>query len=64
MLFERAGLMGRMPRIVASGSRSDAYSDFCTAIKNVGPNDYVLLLDDSEAPVTVAPWQHVALRDG
>ena len=30
----KAGLAGRMPRIVACGSRADAYDSFCTAIGN------------------------------
>lgn len=29
--FKRAGFKDRMPRIVACGSRNNAYDDFCTA---------------------------------
>ncbi|MDR0720595.1 MAG: hypothetical protein LBF78_13230, partial [Treponema sp.] len=30
--LEKAGLKGYMPRIVACGSRNNAYADFCTAM--------------------------------
>lgn len=32
-LLEKAGFKGRMPRIVACGSRNDAFDSFCTAIR-------------------------------
>ena len=38
-----------MPRIVACGSRDDAFSSFCTAVKN---GEAAMLLVDSEAPVS------------
>lgn len=44
----KAGLAGRMPRIVACGSRADAYDSFCTAIRN---GEAAMLLVDSESPV-------------
>jgi hypothetical protein len=75
--LERAGLAGRMPRIVACGSRADAYDSFCTA---VGSGDMAMLLVDSEAPVVPVaqlgdatkradrdrwqPWQHLHQREG
>lgn len=75
--IEKAGLKGHMPRIVACGSRGDAYDSFCTALENGEP---ALLLVDSEAPVAPAsqpgdanikdaretwlPWQHLLQRQG
>ncbi len=73
----KAGLAGRMPRVVACGSRADAYDSFCTAIQNGEP---AMLLVDSEAPVLASaqpgdavqredrdrwqPWLHLARRLG
>lgn len=65
--FEKAGLKGKMPRIVACGSRSHAYNDFCTALAQAKSNDVIVLLVDSESPVTVSEdqvWQHVLHREG
>lgn len=69
--LQKAGLQGRMPRIVACGSRRDAYDSFCTAIAN---GETAFLLIDSEAPVLAhhqqgemhewLPWQHLAGREG
>lgn len=63
--FRRAGLEGRMPRIVACGGRRRAYDSFRTSHENAGPDDLPILLVDSEAPVAeVDPWEHVRLRAG
>ena len=69
--LEQTGLKGRMPRIVACGSRRDAYESFCTALET---GESAFLLVDSEAPVsgqnqqgqsdTWLPWQHLAQRPG
>ncbi len=75
--LEKAGFKGRMPRIVACGSRTDAYDSFCTAVRSGEP---ALLLVDSEAAVAEAhqpgddrnpldraewlPWQHLRQRQG
>jgi hypothetical protein len=66
----KAGLTKR-PRVVACGSRRDAYDSFCTAIAN---GEAAVLLVDSEAPVAVQqqsdkpetwqPWQHLKQRQG
>ena len=61
--FRRAGFDGRMPAIVACGSRNDAYQSFCMALENAGAEDFPLLLVDSEAPVNQAPWDHLRTRD-
>lgn len=62
----RSGLDGHMPRIVACGSRQNAYDDFCTALRSGNP---AMLLVDSEAPVAGEqapwqPWQHLLNRAG
>lgn len=73
----KAGLAGRMPRVVACGSRADAYDSFCTAISN---GEAAMLLVDSEAPVVAdaqqgdgatredwerwQPWLHLKQRQG
>ena len=52
-----------MPRIVASGSREDAYDAFKTA--HTRGNRHVMLLVDAEGPVAAAgPWEHLRQRDG
>ncbi|MGH8803165.1 MAG: DUF4276 family protein [Polaromonas sp.] len=60
--LEQAGLQGHMPRIVACGSRNNAYDDFKTALAQ---GCLAMLLVDSEAPVTAdgKPWAHLAARD-
>lgn len=63
--FRKAGLTKRMPRIVASGSRLEAFEDFCTALKKAADNEFIVLLVDSEAAVSdgVGPWAHLKNRD-
>ncbi len=64
-LFEKAGLRGRMPRVVACGSRNDAFGDFSVAVKHRGTRaSFPVLLVDSEAPVTRGAWDHLRHRDG
>lgn len=65
-----AGLTNR-PRVVACGSRGDAYDSFCTEINSGNP---AMLLVDSEAaviashqqgkPDTWTPWVHLKQRQG
>jgi hypothetical protein len=63
--FRKAGLVGRMPRIVACGGRRHAYDSFRTSHENAGMYDFSILLVDSEAPVVgTDPWEHVRLRAG
>ena len=67
--FEAAGLKGKMPRLVACGSRNTAFDKFKTAIKN---GQDALLLVDSESPVLADPqtgkpvslWKHLKAREG
>ena len=65
----KAGVKNR-PRVVACGSRRDAYESFCTAIAQ---GDAALLLVDSEDAVAAqhqaglpeqwSPWGHLRQRD-
>ena len=75
--LSKAGLAGRMPRVVACGSRADAYDSFCTALRS---GEAAMLLVDSEAPMLAAaqpgdasqpedrkrwqPWLHLKQRKG
>ncbi len=65
-LLERSGLAGRCPRLVACGSRSDAFARFKADLKTAAAEDFVALLVDSEEPVgdLNQPWAHLAARDG
>lgn len=56
---------GRLPRIIACGSRNSAYSDFSTEFL-LKKTAYVALLVDSEDAVadTNKPWEHLKKRDG
>lgn len=64
--FAKASLAGRMPRIIACGSRNTAYDKFCTAFRNRRTNEFIVLLVDSENPVAAGnrPWRHLEGRDG
>ena len=64
-LFKACGYSGRMPRIVACGSRKDAYDSFKAAQAGAG-GAYLALLVDSEDDVTdiEKPWEHLRKRDG
>ena len=64
--LRKAGLAGNMPRIVAFGSRYNAFNYFNTAVAT--GKDTVLLLVDAEGPVVAPvanarPWQHLKDRD-
>jgi hypothetical protein len=50
-------------RIIACGSRQQAFEDFQTALLS-HPDAFNVLLVDSEAPVRSSPWQHLRQRDG
>lgn len=63
--FRNAGLAEAMPKVVACGSRRNAYGKFCTAVGNASEGDFVVLLVDSEGPVDgVPPWQHCGTGSG
>lgn len=70
--LQKAGLSVNMLRILPCGPRSNAYSDYCTAIKN---SEVAVLLVDSESPVLTPqgisndnnafqPWYHLKNRKG
>lgn len=63
-LLEKGGFVGRVPRIVACGSRNATFNDFETAHKS-GKFDYVALIVDSEDAVTDGErtWAHLVARD-
>jgi len=63
--FRKAGLEGRMPRIVSSGGRQAAFDDFCTAMKRAANDEFIVLLVDSEDAVAAIdePWFHLKYRD-
>lgn len=65
-VLERCGFGGRMPRLVACGSRSETIDDFRTAQDRSGPDDYVAMLVDSEEPVANVEetWGHLRMHDG
>lgn len=65
-LLEKCGFAGRMPALVACGSRNEAYDDFKTAHSKATVGDFVGLLVDSEEPVADVdkPWEHVHQRAG
>ena len=50
-----------MPSVVASGSRQDAFNDFCAALRSPEKYDFIVLLVDSERPVAArsGPWAHL-----
>jgi hypothetical protein len=70
--FITAAGVNKRPRVVACGSREDAFDSFCVEVKNGKP---AMLLVDSEALVQKAyqdsddssfwqPWQHLKERPG
>ena len=63
--FDKTGLTGRMPRIVACGGRQQTYKRFRTALANAAPDKFIVLLVDSEDPVAegAGPWAHLKNRD-
>lgn len=50
-------------KVIASGGRSEAFQDFCVALRQHS-EDFVILLVDSEDAVTVEPWEHLRNRVG
>jgi hypothetical protein len=51
------------PKLIACGSRMNAYDKFRKGLVQ-HKNDALILLVDAEAPVTKRPWAHVAARKG
>ena len=65
-LLERCGLSGRMPGLVASGSRNTAFDHFNTSHSNTSGPEFVALLIDSEVSVSdiEETWEHLRRTDG
>ncbi|MCC7491414.1 MAG: DUF4276 family protein [Fimbriimonadaceae bacterium] len=64
VLIQKLGL--RPPKLVACGSRNDAYEQFCGAHNLAQAAQFVALLVDSEDPVRDLKriWSHLNARDG
>jgi hypothetical protein len=62
LLLEKAGFQGRMPEIVACGSRNQTFKDFKVALQD--SSALAMMLIDSEDPVVLLPWSHLKTRDG
>jgi hypothetical protein len=64
-LFEKCGLVGRMPKPVACGSRNEAFDSFNCSPEHAQQEWYVVLLVDSEEPVAdiELPLAHLIERD-
>lgn len=63
--FEKAGLKGAMPRIIAGKGRAHTFDMFKTELSRPTPNSVPLLLVDSEGAVKSGDsvWQHLKMRD-
>ncbi len=61
--LRKTELAGQMPRIIACGDRQKTYDKFCTALANSTDEDFIVLLVDSEGPVTSDTWRHLQERD-
>jgi hypothetical protein len=64
LFFEKVLGEGRKPRIIACGSRDEAYRDFCRGLEN-DADSFSILLVDSEDPVAPArnAVQHLRHRE-
>jgi hypothetical protein len=65
-LLNLCGFQGKMPRLVACGSRNEAFDRFITASVNAPEHDFIALLIDSEDPIADVEetWTHLKARDG
>lgn len=63
--FDKAGLAGRMPRVIPGGSRKKTFDKFRHALNQAAYNEFIVLLVDSEEPVlkNSGPWLHLKNRD-
>jgi hypothetical protein len=64
-LFENCGFAGRMPRLVACGSRASAFDSFATEHAR-SRGEFVAMLLDSEEPMgdVEATWKYLIDNDG
>lgn len=66
--FDKIGFRGRIPRIVACGSRNEAFRDYCISLKtSQSTGELAFLLVDSEGPVGAAfcnrPGQYLTTHE-
>ena len=63
--FQKAHLEGRMPNVIACGSREITFDKFRSALTKATDNNFIVLLVDSETPVAqkTGPWLHLENRD-
>ena len=61
-LLKKAGVEGRMPRLIACGPRENAFDDFKIAQAQKSAGDFVAMWIDSEMPLRnlEATWDHLA----
>lgn len=64
--FTRAGLEGRMPKVIRGKGRGRTFEHFVTALETCKGDELPLLLLDSEDAVASGhtAWQHLKARDG
>ena len=64
-LLEACGFQGRMPKLVASGGRGQTFRDFCIALRARSDACIVMMLIDSEDPMSdiERTWAHLKDRD-
>lgn len=60
--LSKAVAHGRSPKIVACGSRSDAFDRFKTAVSQGSSGEYLLLVDSEDVVSAATVWQHVGHR--
>jgi hypothetical protein len=61
--FSKIAPVGARPRVIAAGDGTAAFNDFCNALTR-HPDNFVLLLVDSEDPVSTGTtaWHHLEAR--
>ena len=60
-LFKKIVPSGSAPKVIASGRRLKAFLNFCDALRDY-PDQKIMLLVDSESPVTTGVWDHLRSR--
>ena len=60
-LFKKIVPSGSAPKVIASGPRLKAFLNFCDALRDY-PDQKIMLLVDSESPVTTGVWDHLRSR--
>ena len=65
-LLEKSGLKKSMPKLVACGSREEAFDKFQHAHGAEGNGHFIALMVDSEEPMKdkEKPWDHLKTSDG